>query len=149
MNIIKSKKDCLKIGVIGCGWITEYIKPITKNLENIKIVAAVDPILEKANRVASKDHSYTNTEKMYKNENIDAVYIATPNYLHKPMIKQALEEGKHVFCEKPVSTSIEDAREIFKLDKKYPNLKVGFNYQYRYDYNCYNLAHGVRDGHLG
>ena len=117
MNLITSKKDCLKIGVIGCGWITEYIKPITKNLENIKIVAAVDPILEKANRVASKDHSYTNTEKMYKNENIDAVYIATPNYLHKPMIKHALEEGKHIFCEKPVSTSIEDAREIFKLDK--------------------------------
>lgn len=149
MNIITNKKECLMIGIIGCGWVTEYIKPVTKNLENLKIVAAVDPILERANNVAGKEHSYEDTSKMYKNESIDAVYIATPNYLHKPMIKQALEEGKHVFCEKPVSTSIEDAREIFKLDKKYPNLKVGFNYQYRYDYNCSNLAYGVRDGHLG
>ena len=149
MNNITSKKDCLKIGIVGCGYVAGFIKPITKNIDNIKIVAAVDPILERAIRVASKDHSYTNTEKMYKNESIDAVYLATPHYLHKPMIKQALEEGKHVFCEKPVSTSIEDAREIFKLDKKYPNLKVGFNYQYRYDYNCSNLVHAVREGHLG
>lgn len=86
---------------------------------------------------------------MYKNEDIDFIYIATPHHLHKPMIKQAFEEGKHVFCEKPVTTSIKDAREILKLDERYSNLKLGFNYQYRYDYNCYNLALGAQNGHLG
>ncbi|MFX0186706.1 MAG: Gfo/Idh/MocA family protein [Candidatus Hodarchaeota archaeon] len=149
MNIITNKKEFLMIGIIGCGWVTEYIKPVTKNLENLKIVAAVDPILERANKIAGKEHSYEDPSKMYKNENIDAVYIATPHNLHKPMIKQALEEGKHVFCEKPVSTTIENAREIFELDKKYPSLKIGFNYQYRYDYNCYNLTYGVKEGHIG
>ncbi len=125
------------------------MKPVTKNIKTIKIVSAVDPVLDRAIQLAGKNHSYKDSESMYKNEDIDFVYIATPHNLHKPMIKQALKEGKHVFCEKPVSVSIEDAREIFELDKKNPNLKIGFNYQYRYDYNCYNLASGVRKGHLG
>jgi predicted dehydrogenase len=105
--------------------------------------------LERANKLVSKEHSYKEPDDMYKNENIDAVYIATPHHLHESMIKQALEQGKHVFCEKPVSSSIESAREIFKITKKYSSLKLGFNYQCRYDYNCYNLAEGVKKGHLG
>jgi len=139
----------IKFGVIGCGWITEYIKPITKIIENVDLVAAVDPILDRAIKIAGKEHSYTDIEKMYANEDIDAVYIATPHNLHKPMIEQALKEGKHVFCEKPVSATIEEAREILKLSKKYVNFKIGFNYQYRYDYNCYNLVQGIRKDHIG
>jgi len=119
------------------------------NVTSIEIIAAVDPIIEKAIKLAGKNHSYKNAEDMYRNEDIDLVYIATPHHLHKPMIKQAFEEGRHVFCEKPVTTSIEDAREILKLDKKYTNLKLGFNYQYRYDFNCYNLAKAAQEGHLG
>lgn len=120
-----------------------------KNITSIEIAAAVDPIIEKAIKLAGQNHSYQNAEDMYRNEDFDLVYIATPHHLHKPMIKQAFEEGKHVFCEKPVTTSIEDAREILKLDKKYSNLKLGFNYQYRYDYNCLNLVNAVQEGHLG
>lgn len=119
------------------------------NITSIEIIAAVDPIIEKAIKLAGQNHSYQNAEDMYRNEDIDLVYIATPHHLHKPMIKQAFEEGRHVFCEKPVTTSIEDAREILKLDKKYSNLKLGFNYQYRYDFNCYNLAKAAQEGHLG
>ncbi len=128
---------------------TYYFKALTENVNTVNIVAALDHTIEKAYNIAGKEHSYTDTKQFYKNENIDAVYIATPHHFHEPMIKEALEEGKHVFCEKPVTNSIENAREILKLDKKYSNLKIGFNYQYRYDYNCYNLAHGVNKGHLG
>lgn len=118
-------------------------------IENLEIVAAVDPVIERATNIVGQDHSYENAENMYKNEDIDIVYINTPHHLHKPMIKEAFQEGKHIFCEKPVTISIEDAREILKLDKNFPNLKLGFDYQYRYDYNCYNLAMGAQNGHLG
>ena len=95
------------------------------------MVAAVDTIIERAINVAGQDHSYINTEDMYKNEDIDMVYINTPHHLHKPMIKEAFQEGKHIFCEKPVTISIEDARDISNLDKKFSKLNLGFNYQYR------------------
>jgi UDP-N-acetyl-2-amino-2-deoxyglucuronate dehydrogenase len=125
------------------------LKPIIKNIKSFEIVAAVDPIIERAFNITGQNHSYKDTESMYKNEDIDCVYINTPHHLHKPMIKEAFEEGKNIFCEKPVSTSINDAREISRLDKKYSNLKLGFNYQYRYDYNCYNLAFAIQNGHIG
>ncbi len=77
------------------------------------------------------------------------MYLATPHHLHKPMIKQAFENGKHVLCEKPVSISIDDAREIRNLNKQYKNLKLGFNYNYRYDHNCYRLVKALHNNHLG
>ena len=135
--------------MIGCGWNSVFLKPILKNIKTIEIIAAVDPIIERAIKISGQNHSYRNTDSMYKNEDIDCVYINTPHHLHRPMIKEAFEEGKNIFCEKPVSTSINDAREIRRLDKKYSSLKLGFNYQYRYDYNCYNLALAIQNGHIG
>ncbi len=122
---------------------------MTKFVKNTRIAAAVDPVLDRAEKIAGNDHAYTNIEKMYKSEEIDAVYIATPHHLHKPMIKEALEQGKHVFCEKPVTVSVQDAREILELSKQYPKFKIGFNYQYRYDHKCYRLVQGVKSGLLG
>lgn len=122
---------------------------ISKIIKNTKIVAAVDLDINRAIKIAGKKHAYTDTEEMYMNEEIDAIYIATPHHLHKPMIKQAFENGKHVLCEKPVTISIEDAREISDLDQQYPTLKLGFNYNYRYDHKCYGLISAVHNGHLG
>jgi len=109
----------------------------------------MDLDLKRAIKIGGKKHAYTDIQKMYDNEDFNVVYIATPHYLHKPMIKQAFEEGKHVLCEKPVSISIEDAREINQLDKKFSSLKLGFNYNYRYDHNCFYLASGIQNSHLG
>ncbi len=139
----------IKMGIIGCGLITSELRFFSKLLKNVKIQAATDIIIRKARKVARKEHAYTNVEKMFRNEDIDAVYIATPHYLHKKFINQAFQEGKHVLCEKPVTISLDDAREILKLDKEYKNLKLGFNYQYRYDPNCINLIQAIRKKQLG
>lgn len=122
---------------------------MSKFVKNTKIVAAMDPVLERAINMIGKDHAYTDLEKMLKSEDIDAVYIATPHHLHKPLIKQAFEAEKHVFCEKPLTISVGDAREILQLQKKHNNLKLGVNYQYRYDHNCFRLVSGVQTGILG
>lgn len=139
----------VKVGIIGCGGMSKSYKFFSKFVKNTKIVAGTDNILERAIKIGGKNHAYTDVDEMYKNENVDVVYIATPHNLHKPMIQKALEEGKHVFCEKPVAISVEEAREIYKLEKKYNRLKIGFNYQYRYDRDCQRLAKGVQNDHLG
>jgi len=136
------------VGVIGCGWITGTYKLVSKIIKNTKIVAAVDLDINRAIKIAGKKHAYIEIEDMYKNEEIDAVYISTPHHLHKPMIKQAFEHGKHILCEKPVSVSIDDAREIRDLDLQYSDLKLGFNYNFRYDHNCYRLVKAIQDDFL-
>ncbi|MFX1378607.1 MAG: Gfo/Idh/MocA family protein [Promethearchaeota archaeon] len=142
-----TNKNLLQVGVIGCGGITKMYKLVTKIIKNTKIVAAVDLDINKAIKIGG--YACTDPEEMYENEDFDAVYIATPHHLHKPMIKQAFENGKHVLCEKPVSISLGDAREIQNLDNQYQDLKLGFNYNYRYDHNCYRLVNALQNNHLG
>jgi predicted dehydrogenase len=99
--------------------------------------------------MVGRKHAYKDIEEFYELEDFDIAYIATPPYLHKPMIKQAFEQGKHVLCEKPITITIEDAREIDQLDKKYDDLKLGFNYMHRYDHKSYRLASALQNNHLG
>ena len=148
MKNLSSVKN-IKVGIIGCGLITSELRFFSKLLKNVKIQAATDLILKRAVKIARKEHAYTDVDKMFMNEDLDAVYIATPHYLHKKFIKQAFKEGKHILCEKPVTTSLEDAQTILSLDKKYHNLKLGFNYQYRYDPNCADLIQGIKSNKLG
>ena len=142
-------KDYVTIGTIGCGAIASEFKAFFKMIKNAKFVAAVDKIYKRAKKISGKDHSYDDVNEMFEKEEFDVVYIATPHYLHKEHIKLAFEHGKHVFCEKPVSISVQDAREIYELTQKYSHLKLGFNYQYRYDQNCYKLVSGLKEGILG
>ena len=58
---------------------------------------------------------YTNLEELAKCEDIDAVYIASPNAFHTEQSRVFLENGKHVICEKPIATRYEDYRELKKL----------------------------------
>ena len=144
-----NNKDYITIGTIGCGDIAYEFKAFYKMIKNAQFVAAVDKVYKRAKRISGKDHSYTDINEMFEKEDFDVVYVATPHYLHKEHIKMAFEHGKHVFCEKPVGVSIQDAREIYRLTQKYPHLKLGFNYQYRYDDNCYELMSGLKEGILG
>ncbi|MFX1452655.1 MAG: Gfo/Idh/MocA family protein [Promethearchaeota archaeon] len=141
-------EEPLKIGIIGCGMFSNLFKFMAKKVDNIKIIAATDVVFKKAKSIGGKNHAYIDSNQMYNNEDIDAVYIATPHYLHMPQIKQAFEAGKHILCEKPVACSVEDARKINELDKKFHNLKLGFDYNYRYDYVCHELASAIQNGHL-
>ncbi|MFX0139576.1 MAG: Gfo/Idh/MocA family protein, partial [Candidatus Hodarchaeota archaeon] len=124
---------------------SNLFKYMGRKVENLKIIAATDVELKKAKSIGGKSHAYTDINQMYNKEDIDAVYIATPHHLHMPQIKQAFEAGKHVLCEKPVACSVEDARIINELDKKYRNLKLGFNYNYRYDHVCHELVSAVQN----
>jgi len=139
----------LRLGIVGSGQMAKEFKLISKLVKNITIITATDTIIKRAQKIVGKDHAYTDAQKMYDNEDFDAVYIATPHNLHMSNIKQAFENGKHILCEKPVAATLEDAREINKLDKKYYSLKLGFNYQYRYDKNANNMIKGLNNKLLG
>ena len=60
-------------------------------------------------------------EMLEKEKNLDAVVITTPDHWHAPIIMAALAAGKHVFCEKPLTHTIAEARAVRELVKKYPN----------------------------
>ena len=105
----------VKVGVIGCGSIARYRHlPEYHTHPNVEIIAVCDVALERAQAVAQTygAKAYTDYIELLNDEEINAVSICTPNVFHAPMSIAALQVGKHVLCEKPMATTIEDAERM-------------------------------------
>ena len=107
----------VKVGVIGCGSIARFRHlPEYHAHPNVEIIAVCDVALERAQSVAQTygAKAYTDYIELLNDEEINAVSICTPNVFHAPMSIAALQAGKHVLCEKPMATTIEDAERMNK-----------------------------------
>src|SRR5260370_25108686 len=75
--------------------------------------------LDKAASAAAKDNpaTYADCQKVIERKDVDAVFIATPPYLHSEMAIQAIKTGKHVYCEKPLGVTASQVRALLDADK--------------------------------
>lgn len=108
----------MNIATIGTSWITESFIDSSKYVDDINIYAVYSRSEEKAKAFAEKNNVpnfYYSLEEMLSDENIDAVYIASPNSKHYEQAKQCLENGKHVICEKPAVVTAAQLEEIYDL----------------------------------
>jgi len=118
-------------GVIGCGGIAnrrtipEGIIP-AKNSELAAVMDVNEEIMrEMARRYGVK--GYARDEDLLREPDVDAVYIATPNYLHARQSITAAEMGKHVLCEKPLAPTVKECEDVISAcQKNSVKLQVGF-----------------------
>jgi len=84
------------------------------------VIAIVDKSRVKGEELARKFGAkfYIGLENLLENENIDAIDICTPTYLHPELVKKAANAGKNVFCEKPISLTLKDADEMIRVVEK-------------------------------
>jgi 1,5-anhydro-D-fructose reductase (1,5-anhydro-D-mannitol-forming) len=104
---MKSIKGTVRWGIIGCGDVCEVKSgPAFNKVSNSELVAVMRRDAEKAADFARR-HSvgkyYTDAADVVKDPDINAIYIATPPYLHEPYALMAMEAGKPVYIEKPVT----------------------------------------------
>ncbi len=115
-------RKTIRVGLVGVGAAAQIIHiPTLKKTEGIELIALCDRDPEKASRVAQKfqiPHSTGRLEELLDLDGLDAVDICTPNFLHSPMALAALEAGKHVFCERPLARSADEAAAMAKAAKK-------------------------------
>lgn len=111
-------KKAIKAGVIGCGNISlTYIPNICQHYKNVEIVAVADiyrPAAEKAAEANNIPHVYE-IDELLADPEIEIVLNLTIPAAHYEVNKKILESGKHVYCEKPISTSLEEANELVAL----------------------------------
>lgn len=95
----------IRLGTIGSGFIVHNILDAVKQVEGIRCVAVYSRTKEKGQALAQKyevENVYTDMELFLADEEINCVYVASPNLLHYEQTKRALLAGKHVLCEKPL-----------------------------------------------
>lgn len=98
----------IRLGVIGTNWITDSFIEAAIKTGKYQLTAVYSRQLEKAQEFAAKyDVSlcFDNLDEMSASNDLDAVYIASPNSLHGPQAKQFIEQGKHVIGEKPLASN--------------------------------------------
>ena len=108
----------IKLGTIGTGDIVRSILDGVRQTEGIECVAVYSRTFEKGKVLAEKYHVdkvYANMDTFLSDEEMNFVYIASPNSLHYEQTKRALLAGKHVICEKPFCVTLEEAEELFAI----------------------------------
>ena len=145
--------DLVRIGVLGCGnWGPNHIRNfLALHQYGAEMVVAADPDPARRRNVASQHPSVEVVEspdEVIARSDIDAVVIATPVRLHYPLAKQALEAGKHVLIEKPITTKFEEATELARIARE-RNLVAMVGHTFEYSEPVNYIRHIVRDGQLG
>ena len=145
-------KKTLRIGLVGVGAAAQINHiPALKKTEGVEIVSLCDRDPEKAARVAQKfgiPRSTGRYDDLLADDDIDAVDVCTPNFLHAPMATAALEAGKHVLCERPLARSAEEAAAMARAAKKADRL-LACAVAHRFRADAQLLRTFVQKGELG
>ena len=110
----------IKAGIIGLGKMGLSHASIVGAQQGVELVAICDTssIVLDAFKKFTQINTYSNYEKMLDNEQLDFVVVATPTKYHYAIVKNALNKGINVFCEKPFVLNVKEGEELVQLAAK-------------------------------
>lgn len=133
--------DQLRFGLIGTGWIGRFhAESLAGRVPGATLVAAADPNLKAAQSIGAP-RSYADPADLIADPAVDAVAISSPAATHTELVVAAARAGKHVFCEKPMALTLDDAdRAIGAAADAGVALQVGFNRRFATDFATAHAA---------
>ena len=145
-------KSKLNIGVIGLGRLGQvYAADLAHLVPNARLMAVADEQGQLAEKFAKENNIakwYVSHHDLIADKEIDAVAVITPTHTHRDVVIEAAEHGKAIFCEKPISISLEKSREMVKvLDRTGVFFQMGF--QRRFDRGYVEARKKIEAGVLG
>ncbi len=142
----------LKLGLIGCGRIAQSVHlNILTSLPDVQLVALAEcdsDRREEARKLAPRAVAYAGFEELLEVPEMDAVVICLPTGLHADAAVAALERRKHVYLEKPIATSLNEARKVITAWKRAGVVgMIGFNLRFHAFFQ--SARHHIQSGRLG
>ena len=109
----------VNIGVIGVGHLGVHHASHLAKIKNANLVGVFDTNLERAEEISKKINTaiFQSVDNLL--ENVEAVSIVTPTSTHRDVAEKCIKKGKHVFIEKPITSSVKDAEHLIELSKKH------------------------------
>lgn len=143
----------IRFGIIGMGyWNLDVHIPNLLNIPEAAITAISSRKEENLDRgekaIGHKVKRYTDYQDMLSDADIDAVLVGTPDHTHLTVAGDALDSAKHIFCEKPLATSVDDCKALTKKALSKPQIfQVGFEFRYSDMYKT--ILKMINDGDIG
>jgi len=141
----------LQVGVIGCGSISTVAHiPLLTKIKGVRVLAIADPDphrLDVAHRIAPGASRHQSIDDLLNESNVDALIIASPTALHAANAITAFQSSVHVYLEKPVAASMDDALAV--VDAWHKSGRVGaIGHNFRFNPVFARLASMIRDGSI-
>lgn len=111
----------VRFGIIGTNWITESFINAASEVEDFELVAVYSRTEDKAKQFADKfavETIFTDMDRFLQNDQMDAVYIASPNVMHAEQAIDAMNAGKHVIVEKAIASNATEVKELIDTAKR-------------------------------
>lgn len=139
------------VGIIGSGRIARTHANAYKSVARGKLIGCTDVIPEAARKFAAENEIkvFETAEAMFADPNIGAVIIATPNSLHADQTIAALRAGKHVFCQKPVAMTVEEADRVVAEAEKHIDQILQYGFMLRFTPPLGDVRARLKNGSLG
>ncbi|ATO34089.1 D-xylose dehydrogenase [Dickeya dianthicola] len=141
----------INVGIIGSGFIGPAHIEAIRRLGFVNVVALCDSTLELAqekSRQLAIPHAYGDVDALLEHPGLDVVHNCTPNYLHAAINRKAMLAGKHIFSEKPLCMTSEEARELVALAQE-KGIVHGVSFVYRHFAMVQQAASMIRQETLG
>ncbi len=142
----------INVGIIGMGYIGEsHIEALRRiGICNLAAIADTnyDLALAKA-ELYGIEKVYKTVDEILADESIDAIHNCTPNFLHREINEKIIRAGKHLFSEKPLTSTYKEACELLEIKKQHPEIEACVNFNYRLNPMVQEIKARIKRGELG
>ena len=140
----------LRVAVVGCGAIGSLHAQAISQSQHARLTAACDVERERAELVAfpAGANVYDDFEKLLSTEQLDVVTVATPEHVHMAPVVKSIEAGCHVFCEKPMASTLEDAQKMADAAARH-NRHLAIDYNRRFGFGYLKAMELCAEGAVG
>ncbi|MDZ4678533.1 MAG: Gfo/Idh/MocA family oxidoreductase [Oligoflexia bacterium] len=150
----KKLKNKIRYAVVGLGHISQVaVLPAFKHAKNSELVALISSDPVKLKKLSKKYHvkhtySYEQYDDCLRSGEIDAIYIALPNNMHREYTERAAQAGIHVLCEKPMAVTEQDSKAMFECAQEH-NTKLMIAYRLHFEEGNMQAVKIAQSGKLG
>ena len=151
MNV---NSETISVGVIGSGGMgARHAETLSATVSGAKVGGVMDLDRSRAEKLAAKCGSdvmvFEDEQALIEQDGIDAVVITTPDDTHAGLVMECLQHQKPVFCEKPLATTVEDARRIVDAEVELDRKVVQVGFMRRYDPQHLDVKSAIESGDIG
>lgn len=142
----------IRVGVVGLGIMGEQYVRIYQAHPAARVTAVSTRRPDRLQEIAERhgvEHRYTDYRELLQSGHVDAVCVATPDWAHAAPVRAALESGHHVLCEKPFTTSLNEADDLLRLARERPRQKLQVAFNHRWLSSYHQGAVAIRRGDIG
>lgn len=140
--------EVLKAGIAGYGTVGKIRHRFADLQPNLRVVAVCDQSFDSPVTSPEGVRCWSNYQELLS-EPLDVLFVCLPNYLAPEVTIAGLEQGLHVFCEKPPGRDVADISRVMECERRHPQQKLMYGFNHRYHHSVREALRIVHSGELG